>query len=231
MADRLGRPYAGADDVERAVEGPISTRLRALDGNLRSLAARGGPNVFGPILSILSGAGSFTLGAFVQEPLNYFLYTFGVASAARGVLELALAPNASDDAVTFQNMPMTTREEVLARLRYGESALEGLAERAAILRYTTGGLNVAGGLAVIPAYLAPNDWELTSGLDAFVLIGAGVSVISGVITLLSTSAEEQRWQAYERLRDRLEDADVQAAVPQAPAPRVSAGLGQLTVQF
>ena len=39
--------------------------------------------------------------------------------------------------------------------------------------------------------------------DWFVLIGAGISTISGVITLLSSTEAERRWSAYEELRDRL----------------------------
>jgi hypothetical protein len=95
-------------------------------------------------------------------------------------------------------------DEVRARLEYGERELAGLADRSRISRILDGSLNVAVGLAIIPIYLGPNNFEIVNTFDWFVLIGAGISTISGVITLLSTTEAERRWSAYEELRDRLE---------------------------
>ncbi|HJL19056.1 MAG TPA: hypothetical protein RMH99_25560 [Sandaracinaceae bacterium LLY-WYZ-13_1] len=215
----------------------VTTRLRALDANLRSLAARGGGNVVNAVLSLLTGGLAITLGA-LKEPnddwMSIYLYVYGGTAATRGVLDLVLTPNASGDAVTYQHMPMTSREEVQARLEYGENALESLAERSLIARVLDASLNMAAGVAVVPIYLAPNDFEIVDPLDYFILIGAGVSVVSGVITLASTSAAEQRWDAYRELRDRLaeeregEEGDDDLALlpmPESPEPRWRFGGG------
>jgi hypothetical protein len=228
------------DAAEEASEEPsiripsrVTTRLRALDANLRSLAARGSGNIVNAVLSLLTGGLSITLGA-LKEPnddwMSIYLYVYGGTAAARGILDLVLAPNASGPAVTYQHMPMTTDEEVQARLQYGENALRSLADQSLLARVLDASLNMAAGVAVVPIYLAPNEFEISDPLDYFILIGAGVSVVSGIITLVSSSAAEQRWEAYQRLRDRLEDEhegerstdgdDVALLpMPRAPEPR------------
>lgn len=204
---------AQPDEPSIRISSRITTRLRALDANLRTLGARGGGNIVNAVLSMLTGGLSITLGAFAVEPMNIYLYVYGGVAAARGVLDLALTPNASGAAITYQHMPMTTRDEVQERLRFGEDALKGLAEQALIARVLDASLNMGAGVAIVPIYLAPNDFEISDPLDYFVLIGAGVSLISGIITLASTSSEEQRWQAYERLRDRLDEEHREESSP------------------
>ena len=183
----------------------VTTRLRALDANLRSLAARGGGNVVNAVLSLLTGGLAITLGALKDpndDAMSIYLYVYGGAAAARGILDLVLTPNAEGAAITYQHLPMTTRGEVEERILFGERALAGLAEQSLIARVLDASLNMAAGIAVVPIYLAPNDFEITDPLDYFILIGAGVSVVSGIITLVSTSAAEQRWSAYQELRER-----------------------------
>ncbi|MBX3271607.1 MAG: hypothetical protein KF729_15180 [Sandaracinaceae bacterium] len=185
-----------------------TTRLRALDANLRALAQRGGGNVVNAVLSMLTGGLAITLGALQDNPTDWmsvYLYVYGGASALRGVLELVLAPNASGPAITYQHMPMTTNEEVDARVAYGEAQLEDLARRGMLARVLDASINLAAGAAVVPFYLAPSGFELGSPIDYFVLIGAGISIVSGIISLATSSAEEQRWEAYARLRDRLDE--------------------------
>ncbi len=234
----------GAQPDEPSIRIPsrITTRLRAIDANLRTLSARSGGNIVNAVLSMLTGGLSVTLGAFAPEPMSWYLYVYGGVAAARGVLDLVLTPNASGAAITYQHMPMTDDAEVQRRLEYGERALAGLAEQALIARVVDASLNMAAGVAVVPLYLAPNDFEINDPLAYFVMIGAGVSIVSGVITLASTSAEEQRWQAYEQLRDRLEaehreesgevDRDLATLELRRPlGPTVRPGFGSVHVAF
>ncbi|MGE0790202.1 MAG: hypothetical protein AB7S26_31295 [Sandaracinaceae bacterium] len=236
----LTEPMPDAPTVR--IPSRVTTRLRALDASLRSLAARGGGNIVNAVLSMLTGGLSVTLGAFAAEPMNIYLYVYGGAAAARGVLDLALTPDASGAAITYQHMPMTDEREVEARLRFGEEALSSLAEQALIARIVDASLNMSAGVAIVPIYLAPNDFEISDPLDYFVLIGAGVSIVSGIIALASSSSEEQRWSAYQELRSRLEaehreedgepvDGELSESVPTSPSAAVRPSPLGLSVQF
>jgi len=185
----------------------ITTRLRSLDATLQALSARGGSNIVNAVPALLTGGLSITLGAVRPNPvdeMSIYLYVYGGVAAARGVLDFALTPNAQSAAITYQHMPMTTREEVRDRLELGERALAGLAEQSLIARVLDASLNLAAGVAVVPIFAAKN-FAIGDPLDYFVLIGAGVSIVSGIITLASTSPAEQRWSAYRALRDRLRE--------------------------
>ncbi len=182
----------------------LHTRLRALDSDLLLLSARGGGNAFDGVLAILMGGLSITLGALFNNPLSAYLYLYGGGGIIRGTLSLVFMANPSGYAVTYAHMPMSTREEADARLEYGENALSTLASRAELSRILDGSLSVAIGLAIVPVYLAPNNFEFRSAFDYFVLIGAAVSVVSGVMELASTSEAERRWNAYSQMRDMLQ---------------------------
>lgn len=211
-ADEVRYPIPTPGDVapeEPRIRIPsrVTTRLRSLDANLQALAARGGSNVVNAVLSLLTGGLSITLGAVRPNPvdeMSIYLYVYGGVAAARGVLDFALTPNAQGAAITYQHMPMTSQEEVEARLAYGERALSGLAEQSLIARVLDASLNLAAGVAVVPIFAA-KEFAITDPLDYFVLIGAGVSIVSGIITLASSSAAEQRWSAYQELRERLRE--------------------------
>ncbi len=184
----------------------ITTRLRALDANLQSLSARGGGNIVNAVLSLLTGGLSITLGALRPnntDAMSIYLYVYGSTAAVRGALDFALTPNAQGAAITYQHMPMSTHEDVRERLAYGERALGGLAEQSLIARVLDASLNIAAGVAVVPIYLVPSNFEIVDPVGYFILIGAGVSIVSGIITLASTSIAEQRWGAYQELRERL----------------------------
>lgn len=196
-----------SDEPSIRIPSRISTRLRSLDGNLQALSARGGSNVVTAVLALLTGGLSITLGAVRPNPvdeMSIYLYVYGGIAAGRGVLELALKPNAQSAAITFQHMPMTSREEVRERLEFGERALEGLAQQSLIARVLDASLNLGAGVAVVPIFAA-KDFAIGDPLDYFVLIGAGVSIVSGIVTLASTSPAEQRWTAYRALRERLRE--------------------------
>ena len=218
----------------------IATRLRALDSDFQVLAARGGGSIVDGVLGILTGGLTITIGILLlNEPagpgglnMSPYLFTYGGASAVRGILDLVLMTNPSGPAITFAHMPMTTMEEVQTRLDYGERELAGLADRARLSRILDGSINIAVGLAIIPIYLGPNNFEIVSTFDWFVLIGAGISAISGVITLLSSTEAERRWSAYEELRDRLrargegaseggETSELELQVPAGQGPTIA----------
>lgn len=205
------RPRVMTTDAGVRIPSGIATRLRALDSDFQVLAARGGGSLVDGILGILTGGLAVTLGILLlDEPssagglnMSPYLFTYGAASVARGILSLVLMTNPSGSAIAYSHMPMTNMHEVRARLEYGERELASLADRSRLSRILDGSLNVAVGLAIIPIYLGPNNFEIVNTFDWFVLIGAGISAISGVITLLSSTEAERRWSAYEELRDRL----------------------------
>ena len=147
-----------------------------------------------------------TLGSF-GAGMSPYLYVYGGSGLVRGVLELALMTNASGPAITFAHMPMTTMDEVQARLDYGERELSTLAERAMISRILDGSLSIATGLAIIPIMFVGNDGDPFGPANLpFAIIAiatASISTISGVITLIQTTEAERRWSAYQELRDRL----------------------------
>jgi len=243
-------PSVGASDEEPSVRIPsrVTTRLRALDANLRALAARGGANVVNAVLSFVTAGLTITLGALSEpadDALSIYLYVYGGAMAARGVLDLVLTPNAQGASITYQHMPMGDHAEVQARLDYGEAQLRSLAEQSLTARILDASLNMAAGVAVIPIYLAASDLRFDQPLDYFILIGAAVGVVSGIITLASTSPAEQRWSAYQELKERLEreaeeeESAALAPIPSAVAPRLAfdlaptlgGGYGALSVAF
>jgi hypothetical protein len=195
-----------ADDADLQIPSRIATRLRVLDADFAYLAARGGNHIVDGVLSIVSGGLSVSLGFIIGEDddlLRNFLLVFGGASIVRGVIDLILDPDASDVAIEYGHMPMTTLEDVNDRLRFGETELESLADMSRLSRILDASINIASGLAFIPLYLGPNDFEVDT-FGAIVLVGAGVSVVTGIISLFTTTEAERRWDAYDELRDRLE---------------------------
>ena len=130
--------------------------------------------------------------------MSPYLYVYGGSGLVRGVLELALMTNASGPAITFAHMPMTTMDEVQARLDYGERELSTLAERSMISRILDGSLSIGTGLAIIPIMFAANDSPFDDANLPFAIIAiatASISTISGVITLIQTTAADQRRSA------------------------------------
>ncbi len=184
----------------------IATRLRVLDADFAAVAARSGGLVNG-ILSIVTGGISITLGALINDQyLSPYLYVFGGASVTRGIIDLLLTPNTQDPYVQFSHMPMGTTQEVYAKLAYGEQELEAIARRFRIARILDASINIGVGLAIVPLYLGPNNFDIDA-FGAFVIIGAGISVVSGVISLISRSEAERRWSTYQELLERLDEQE------------------------
>jgi len=239
-----------ADSPSLHIGTTVATRIRALDADLQILAARGGGNFLDGILMLVSAAATVTWGVLLDTSsapgtTSYaaiYLYTYGGASIARAILSFALMTNPSTPAIRFTHMPMGTNAEVRERLLYGELQLDALAEQARIARILDGSINLAVGLAVIPAYLGPNNFQVPNAADWFVLLLAGVSTVMGVVTLVSTTEAERRQAAYHELRDRVlatpegmseEDALMAEteARERASGPTISAGLTSATLTF
>jgi len=188
----------------------IATRLRVLDADFNALSSRGGNALVDGILSILTGGLAITLGYFVDDEfLTPYLYVYGAAGVARGIIDLTLMPDPHDPYIEFSHMPMNTMAQVHERLDYGERELESLADRTRLVRILDASINILVGVSIVPLYLGPNDFEVDT-FGVFVIIGASISVISGIINLLTRSEAERRWSAYEELSERLEREEERA---------------------
>lgn len=196
-----------SDPLEGRIPSRIATRLRVLDGSLQALAIRGRNRLIDGILSLVAGGVMTGIGIWQWEAnrnLASYLVLWGGSNLVRGIIDLVVTPNPTGPAIAYAHMPMTTPEQVRQRLDFGEAALERLARRTKIARVLDATINIGAGLAFIPLYLAPNDFRIVDPFDYFILIGSGISVLSGLISLLTRSDAERRWRAYRELRDRLE---------------------------
>lgn len=226
-------------DNGAAIPSRLATRIRVLDANLQALGARGGNRILDGVLSSLSGVLSIVLGFYVEEPMDTYLWVWGAAGIARGVLDLSLSPNAQEPALVYSNMPMATLGDVEARLEYGERSLERIARRTRTMRIIDSSISILAGISVVPIFLGPNDFQVDDPLDYFILIGSGISVISGLISLATRSEAERRWNAYRSVRDRLAEEEAggpisdedraEALAPQTPRGLRFAGIGAAPV--
>lgn len=235
-----------ADSPDVHIGTTVATRLRALDADLQILAARGGGSILDGVLMLVSAAATVTWGVLLDTSsstpgtVSYaaiYLYTYAGASAARAILSFALMTNPSQPAIRYSHMPMGSMHEVRERLHYGELQLDSLADQARLGRILDGSINLAVGLAVIPAYLGPNNFQVPNAADWFVLVLAGVSTVMGVVTLVTNTEAERRQSAYHELRDRVlatpegiadveameREADAQARSDVQVAPILSLG--------
>lgn len=193
-----------------AVSGPprfalpprLATRMHLLEQNLGILGQRGSPVTSG-VVNLIIGGVSVAAGALLYEPeqpsMSIYLFVFGGLSVGTGIVDLTIVPNPSTLATSFAAMPMTTREEARSRLRFGERALEELAFRFRLARYLTSSLNTAGGIVMIPLYLAQRNFEVSSPIDTLIFVGAAVTIITGAIGFFTQSDAERRYSAYEDL--------------------------------
>jgi len=181
-----------------------ATRLRVLDTGLQQLA-RGGSSAAGGVITMATGGLSIAL-AFLATDDNFlrnYLVLYGSANVLTGITELAIRPNASGPSIAFTHMPMGNADEAQARLLFGEEALQRIARRARAARLITASIDVAVGLAIIPIFLGPNDFSVRDPFDYFVLLGSGISVVTGLINLITRSTAEKYWAAYTELDQRL----------------------------
>lgn len=183
-----------------------ATLLRVLNGDLQSLAARAGNGVLDGILGIVGGGLGIALGVLSNDGdpfISTYFYIWGAAGIARAVIDLSLQPRTDSRALAFSHMPMRNRAEIEARLVYGETALEYVANRTRLARLLDGSINVAAGAAAIPLVLASGNFDKEDFYFYFVIIGSSLSLIGGVVTLATRSDAEKRWNAYQEMRDNL----------------------------
>ncbi len=203
-----------------------ATRLRALDGDLHLLAARSDGRIVDGSLSLAIGGAFIAVGVFVHDPLfrTLLLLTGGVA-VSRGVIALAVLPDAEGPSLQFTRMPMTSPGEVIARLAYGEESLARIARQSRTARHIDGSVTLVAGAAYLPLYALfrhedDRRWRYgDDALDYVVIAFAGVSVAAGVITLVVKSDAERTLESYGRLRTRL--ANEEAARSAARWPKLT----------
>jgi hypothetical protein len=213
----------------------IQNRLHTLDATFASLATTGGPDIGGAVMSLVGAGLEIGIGALLLElgdstvdSMAAYMFVLGGTTIARTiVVEFILRPDARGPAIQYQNMPAHPWSAQLERLRWGENQLQSLAERAFIARMVDGSLNIAGALAVVPAYLAPKNFVMDNPLEAFIFIGPAFALISGIITLASPTTLEQRWAAYDRLRRELrerreaQEEEAELLLPPAVGPSLA----------
>ncbi len=203
---------AAPGSAEDAAERHVAERLRALDTTYSMLASSSGPNWLNIIFSMVGGAASIGIGIAALElgapELAPYLITLGSATILRTVVaDIILTPDPRGASLEYQHMPMERPADRMARLRYGEEQLHALAEMSFIARIVGASINIAGALAVIPAYLLVNDPSTIQPLEALIFIGPALSLVMAIVTLASPSAVEQRRDAYVQMRNRLEERD------------------------
>ncbi len=214
----------------------LDNRLRVLDVTWQTLGAQGGPDIANAILSILGGGIEIALGALFLEldpvmggVMAPFFITLGATTVVRtSVVEFILRPDPRGPALQYQHMESGTRAQRLRRLEYGERALAELADRSLIMRVVDGSLNIGAALAVVPAYLLARG-SAFQPLEAFIFIGPAIALVTGIITLASPTAAEQRWQAYQQMRRRMEQArergeEAELVLPPQPGVEMQYGL-------
>lgn len=223
-----------SDDPSVRIPSRTATRLRVVGSSLRTLAARGGNKLVDGILSLTSGALVIGIAGWQwseDKQLGGYLMLYGIANVARGLIDLILTPNASRYSIEFTHMPRSSLDEVESALAFGERSLEHMAKRTRLARILDASLNIGVGAAVIPLYLAPNDFEIDDPFDYFVIIGSGISIISGLISLATRSDAERRWQAYKDLRDRLEREETSRLQFRGASPVVLRGGAALSTEW
>lgn len=190
----------------------IATRMRALEGDLQALALRGSGYIVDGVVQLLSSGVSIAVGVLfltgggaTNDAFSAYLFTMGGVGVARGLLTLLVPATPSESAVAYAHpLPLTSYAEARARLRSREGELSGLATAGMVGRIIDGSLGVGVGLAMIPIFVAVGEFDETNPLNYVMLLLAGVSTVTGIITLFSTSDAERRWNGYVELRDRLQ---------------------------
>jgi len=202
-------PGYGSPDLS-VNDAHLTDRLRALDATWSVLGAQG-VNYTNSVLSLVLGAAQVVIGGVLLEVggsfelfAPIFMVTGGVQVARTVVVDFILRPNPQPIGLQYMGMASGTREQQLARLRYGEAQLESLAEQSEVLRYVDSGINIAGAGALVGAYFAVRDSSRDfDPIELIFFIGPGVGAVIAVINLFSLSNAERRWDAYREMRERM----------------------------
>jgi hypothetical protein len=188
----------------------ISTRVRSLESDLAALAQRGSGYIVDGVVQLLSSGVSIavgvlflTAGSGTGDQMAAYLFSISGVGVARGLLTLFLPVTPHESAVSYLHpTPLTGYREARDRLRAREGELHSLSDAAMVGRVVDGSLGIASAAAMIPLFAAFGFRE-SDPYSYVMLLLAGVSVVTGAITLFSTSDAERRWSNYVELRDRL----------------------------
>lgn len=187
----------------------VTVRLRAISINLKELArhaARNDSEVVNAIFAFAVGGACVTAGVLFNEKMSEYSYPFyllGGANILRGSLILALSPDFTEPSLQYEYMPTRTIAKVKSKLIYGTQSFQSLADRSFWLRVLDSTINIGAGAAAIPLFLYRDPHKFDRALDYFVVTGAGVSVLAGIVGLLTRTEAEKRWSAYEEFQDKL----------------------------
>ncbi len=195
----------------------LAFRLRLLESNLLTLDAMGSGSgrLVSGIASMVIGGIFVTLGATLTDEtlggtgpgsheaasgVRGILFVFGGLSLADGLITLLFIPDLGDAAIEYQAMPYSPRRAAIAKMRYGERALQDYASQSRTDRLVNGIGGSLIGLAGIGAILVLADITPDNNpLMFYVFVGFGViQVIGGVIDIVTPSRAERMWAAYDR---------------------------------
>ncbi|MCB9596416.1 MAG: hypothetical protein H6719_27080 [Sandaracinaceae bacterium] len=208
--DDVPEPPSYGAPVRSRTDAQLDDRLRVLDASWNVLGAQG-LNYTNSVLSLIIGGAQVVVGGVFLEigpPWDFiapiFMVTGGVQVARTIIVDFILRPNPQPIALEYLGMASGTRQERLARLRYGEEQLESLATASATLRYVDSGLNVAGAGALVAAYFGMRDDRRDfDPVELIFFVGPAISLVMAVINLFTPSNAERRWDAYREMRERM----------------------------
>jgi hypothetical protein len=241
--------YPTTQARERSASGlsssEVQMRLSWLDTTWGTLAVSGGSKWVSAIPSFIFGAVYIGVGIAMQvggppyDTAAPYMYAYGGISIARPIARLILIPNVSDRATNYLAMPRNTPDEAVAQMRYGEEQLESLAHSYFLARVIGASVNMAAGVGLGVVFLAASGFSFPTAYSYLLLIAPAISIVSGVIQLFSTSGVEQRWNAYEKMRDTLRERrrrraggvrDLRSPTqPSSPSISVGVGLGSVVL--
>ncbi len=179
-------------------------RLRVLLNDLRLLSLQSGHTTVDGIVSMASGALFLGIGLAVSDLQDVeYLYLWGGGMMALGLAELLLAPDPEEAAVALDHMPAASEEQARARLHFAEARFEEVADRSRWMRITNSLVTLGLSVAVVPMVLAPRDYESSASFPYLFVIGSALGFVQALVTLLTPSQAEKRWNAYLDLRRRL----------------------------
>jgi hypothetical protein len=209
---------------EAVIPSSIARRLRILSTSLDGLALRGGSNIGDGITSLVSSGVGFAFGALAKKHGDTrtakYLFVFGSVGIAQAGLAFA-RPRATGYASRFSVMPMTTDEEVIARLEYGEDSLHHLARVHRALRFTDASLAIGASLGTLPLLLGNDGFDSGDEWDWVIIVSAGLSATMGIVSLIQRSDAERRWHTYCELTEDMENETSAGLTLRGVAPYVT----------
>jgi hypothetical protein len=232
-AYRLRAPLMTAQPVP-LFSARLTAREHMLSDQLSALRDADRLRPWGGALYLGLGATAVGLGiALPTRGVDAILILLGGAAMLRGTLLLTMAPRAAPWARAYRDLPMSSAEQLRARIRYGELGLERLASAGQRLRRADAGISMTLAVAYVPVFWAVQRRRDASyrfgdsALDYLALTYSVLQFASSVVGLFSESEAEERWRAYQELCERhereapgeLDRLDVDQGAPSASLRR------------